>query len=105
MSYFLKKHIKALNWPGNTSDFNLIEILRAILKNKVANKHPTSVEDLEMVIKCIWKQNITAAFCKHLVHSTPCLLHVVIKKKCEHTNYYILNSLKLKTFFYIFCRK
>ena len=94
--------MKALDWPGNTSDFNLIEILRAILKDKVTNKHPTSVEDLEMIIECVWKQNITAAFCKHLVHLVCFAYCTLLLRKCEHIDCYILNPLKLKTFFIIF---
>ena len=41
------------DWPGYSTDLNPIENLWAILKDKVADEHPTSAKDLEMAIKCI----------------------------------------------------
>ena len=58
-----------MDWPDNSSYLNPIENLWAILKDKVANKHPISAKDLEIAIKRIWMQKITAEYCKHLVHS------------------------------------
>ena len=45
MSAFLK-NIKTLHWPGNSPDLNPIENSWAILKDKLADEHPTSVKDL-----------------------------------------------------------
>ena len=87
VSDFLKKNIKTLDWPGNSPDFNPIENLSAILKEKVADKHPTSAKDMKMTIKCIWMQKITTEYCKHLIHSIPCCLQAVIKSKSGHTKY------------------
>ena len=87
VSDFLKKKIKTLDWPGNRPDLNSIENLWAILKDKVADEHPTRTEDLEMTVKCIWMQKITAEYRKHLVHSMPCRLQAVIKNKSGHTKY------------------
>ena len=51
--FLKKKNIKTLYWPGNSPDFNSIEYLWAILKHKVADKHPTSAKDLEITIQHI----------------------------------------------------
>ena len=69
LSDFLKKkNIKTLDWPGNSPNFNPIENLRTIIKNKVADEYAKSAKDLKMAIKCIWMQNIIACkYCKHLV--------------------------------------
>ena len=85
--FLKKKNIKTLGWPGNSPDLNSIENLWTILKNKVANEHPTSAKDLEMAIKRIWTQKITAEYSKHLVHSMSCRLQAVIKNKGGHTKY------------------
>ena len=42
-----KKNIKTLDWPDNNPDLNPIDNLWAILKDKVADAHPTSSKDLE----------------------------------------------------------
>ena len=81
---FLKKNIKTLSWPCNSPDHNPIENFWAILKNKVADEHPTSAKDLETAIKRIWTQKITAEYSKQLVHSMPCRLQAVIKNKVGH---------------------
>ena len=48
---FKKKNIKTLGWPGNILNFNPIENLWAMLKDKVADEHPISAKDLKMLIK------------------------------------------------------
>ena len=53
VSNFLKKNIKTLDWPCNSPDLNPFENLWATLKDKVADKHPTSTKDLKMAIKYI----------------------------------------------------
>ena len=63
VSNFLKKNnIKRLDWPGNSPDLHRIENVWAILKDKVGDEHPTSAKDLEMAIKRIWTQTITAEY-------------------------------------------
>ena len=53
VSDFLYKNIKTLDWPGNSPDLNPIKNSWAILKDKVADEHPTSAKDFKMAIKCI----------------------------------------------------
>ena len=76
-----------LEWPGNRPDLIPIENLWAIFKRQSGRWHPTSAKDLQMAIKRIWTQQITAEFCEHLVHSMPFCLQTVIKNKGEHTKY------------------
>ena len=85
--FLQKKNIKTFGWPANRPDLNPIENLWAVLKDKVAEEHPTRAKDLQMVIKRKWTQQITAEYCKHLVQSTSCRLQAVIKNKGGHNKY------------------
>ncbi len=58
-TFLAENRIKVLDWPGNSPDFNPIENLWTNMKNKVAEKHPSSVKDLVKVIKEVWvKKNL-----------------------------------------------
>ena len=46
VSDFLKKNIKTLDWLCNSPDLNPVENLWAMLKDKVADEHLTSDQDL-----------------------------------------------------------
>ena len=70
-----------MDWPGNSQDLSPIEILWAILKDKVADEHSTSAKELEMAIKPIWAKKITAEYCTHLLHSMPGRRQAVIKNE------------------------
>lgn len=49
---FLKiSKIKVLDWPGNSSDLNLIENCRFVLKDKGPDEQPVSSKALEDTIK------------------------------------------------------
>ena len=44
--FFTKNHIKILDWPGNSPDFNLIENLWTKMKDLVSQKQPGSFSEL-----------------------------------------------------------
>jgi len=61
------------------------------MKNKVAEKHPSSAKDLVKVIKEVWVKEISQEFCRNLVHSMPRRLKVVIKNGGgpQNTNFWL----------------
>ena len=60
--------------PGNSPDFNPIENLWTNIKNKVAEKHPSSAKDLVKVINPLMQNgNIFAQHKKQVIKTKPIL--------------------------------
>ena len=49
-----KKKSKTLEWSGNSNDLIPIENLWCVMKNKVSEKHSTSLSALQLAIKEVW---------------------------------------------------
>lgn len=86
-TYLADTGVRVLDWPGNSPDLNPIENLWTLLKNKVAEKQPSSAPDMIAAIKSVWVSEITPDYCKKLIHSMPRRLEAVIKNGGGHTKY------------------
>ena len=86
-SYLKKEKVEVLPWPGNSPDLNPIENLWKILKDKVAEKQPTSAKHFCKIIKEVWVMEMTPAYCQTLIHSMPSRIEAVIKNGGGHTKY------------------
>ena len=88
MKKFLEqKRIQILVWQGNSPNINPIENLWNLMKNKVLEKHPSSLDALQTAIKEVWVREISANYCCKLVDSMPRRLQEVIKSKGSDTKY------------------
>ncbi len=85
--FLKKKDIKKLDWPGNNPDLNPIENLWTVLKDKVAEKQPTSIDNFKSAIAEVWVKEITQEYCQNLVHSMPRQIKAVIANKGGNTKY------------------
>ena len=52
-SFLQENQVKILDWPGNNLDLNPIENLWKLMKDRVADKHPTCLKSLENAIKIV----------------------------------------------------
>ena len=86
-SYLKKEKVEVLPWPGNSPDLNPIENLWKLLKDKIAEKQPTSAKHLCKIIKEVWVMEMTPAYCQTLIHSMPSRIEAVIKNGGGHTKY------------------
>ena len=79
--FFRANKVTFLEWAGNSPDLNLIENLWAVLKDEVADKHPSNIPSLIEAIKLVWIREIPEEFCKTLIESMPRRMKVVMKAK------------------------
>ena len=79
--------IQVLDWPGNSPDLNPIENLWTIMKRKLKQYRPTSMQDLIYYIKRVWCQEVTPEVCQRLVHSMPRRISYVLKARGYPTKY------------------
>ena len=74
-------------WLGNSPDLNPLENLWYILKRRVAQYNPTSLQHLRQIIRDVWCREIDPEMCKRLVHSMPKRVRQVLKNKGGPTKY------------------
>ena len=85
--YLWKSKVEILDWPGNSPDLNPIKNLWSYMKNRVAEKQPSSANELVTAIKEVWVKEIRTEYCASLVKSMPSRLAAVVREKDEHTKY------------------
>ena len=57
-NFLQEKKVDILDWPGNSPDPNPIENLWHVMKNEVADQHPTSMKSLKTAIEIVWTQKL-----------------------------------------------
>ena len=57
------------------------------MKNKIAQKQPSSGEEVVTAIKEVWVKEISTEYCESEVNSMPSYLAAVVREKDGHTNY------------------
>ncbi|CAC5379419.1 unnamed protein product [Mytilus coruscus] len=66
---FLKQHSTNWwdNWPAESPDFNLIEMVWSMMKSRLSKKEPRTKEDLINGIKSSWREDMTIAICNNFI--------------------------------------
>jgi len=84
---WLDEHnIKCLDWPANSSDLNPIENVWALLKDRVANRRPGNLDELESIIRQEWNA-LSRDYAVRLISSMPGRLKQVIDRDGDAVDY------------------
>ncbi|KAK7884426.1 hypothetical protein WMY93_027549 [Mugilogobius chulae] len=76
--WFTRKQLEVLAWLANSPDLNVIENLWAIVKRKIRDRKPTTLDQLKQNIATAWEA-VSAETCDKLVKSMPRRLQAVIQ--------------------------
>ena len=83
------KNVNVLQWPRNSLDFNQIENLWTVNKQKVSQSNPGSLEELKKIIKDVWCEKVDQKLCKTLSDFMPSRIQNIIQNKGYLTKYLI----------------
>ena len=86
MEFFQRKGVSIMDWPAQSPDLNPIENLWTILKQKVHNSKPSSLDVLWETVNGVW-DNIEESIIESLVASMPKRVKAVIAAKGGATRY------------------
>ncbi|KAL0194984.1 hypothetical protein M9458_008556, partial [Cirrhinus mrigala] len=84
--WFTDHGITVLNWPANSPDLNHIENLWDIVKRKLRDARPNTLDELKAAIEASWA-SITPQQCHRLIASMPRRIEAVISAKGFPTKY------------------
>ena len=76
--------VEVLDWPGNSLNLNPIKNLWSYIKDKVAEKQPSSAKELVTPIKKVWVKEISIEYYASLIKSMPSCLAAVVQEKGGH---------------------
>jgi hypothetical protein len=78
-----RRGIKILDrWPPYSPDLNIIEIVWAVMKRRVSNRNPRTLNELQSIIQEVW-DNLSYSTINSLIDSMQCRLEKIIRNNGE----------------------
>ena len=85
--FLAKNRIRVLPWPGNSPDLNPIENLWLQMKLRVAQKEPTSYQDLISKVTEVWVMETSKEACEKVARSMPARIRATLANGGYPTKY------------------
>ena len=85
--WFRERGIEVLPWPGNSPDINPIENLWQFMKNRLQQRHFSSMTEFKDAIKTIWVTDLTQDYCSSLIDSMPRRIQAILDNNGFPTKY------------------
>ncbi len=82
--WFLSRRVRALNWPACSPDLSPIENIWHVIKQKIRQRRPQTLQQLETYIRQEWNQILTPKLQK-LITSMLIHLQTVLKRRGDAT--------------------
>ncbi|KAK4329006.1 hypothetical protein Pmani_000607 [Petrolisthes manimaculis] len=84
--FLTDNNIPVLDWPGNSPDLNPIENAWNKMKNTIAKKLPTNINELKQALTKLWG-DMDLSYFTNLATSMPNRIEMVISYKGNMTKY------------------
>ncbi|KAK4323716.1 hypothetical protein Pmani_005597 [Petrolisthes manimaculis] len=84
--FLTDNNIPVLDWPGNSPDLNPIENAWNKMKNTIAKKRPTNINELKQALTKLWG-DMDLSYFTNLATSMPNRIEMVISYKGNMTKY------------------
>ena len=81
-----QRNIKVLEWASNSPDLIIIEFVWQVMKKRVQEDHPRTVEELKATLRQVW-ESFTAEKLDDMITSMPRRIQAMIRSKGDATRY------------------